>query len=183
MPRDHQALQKTFIKKKQTVGESDRAASFTSGAAAPPKAAANIVLCGVPGSGRDAVAAALADTLGLRLAEVTGTTPQAALEAFAAGGHVLTVGPEALDSAAVEAALPGLGVVFSMMADARLLQSRLDLEEEESRRLAEAAAAAEPRFLALGGVPLNAAWSVADTVAQAVELYEYRHGSRAQTQG
>jgi hypothetical protein len=162
-----------FIKKKHEVQDEDKAATFKAGCG-PESKPRNVVLCGLEGSGREALAQEVAGRFGMEVVHPDPTGGADDLARLAEPeGRVLVVGAAHLEAPEAVYRIPGLGRVFFLMADVPFLAESLQLPEGEPReKLAAAFPDLEMRFHALGGFPLSAYRPVEENAAQIVEVLE-----------
>lgn len=160
-----------FIKKKYEVEDEDKACTFKSGSG-PMRKPRNVVLCGLQGSGRGALAENVAACHDLEVVRPVATAE--ALEALGQEtGRLVILGPEHMDVPDAMTLIPRMGYVFFLMADVPfVIEARKIAEEEERERLAAVFPDLEMRFHALGGLPLSAYRSLEENAAQIAEVLE-----------
>lgn len=141
-----------FIRKEHHVEEPDKVRVH--GAAQRPELPDSGILyiIGLPGSGKSALAARLAEALGARAAELPLEGAITALDALLAEGPAVVAVPhKLLTEPALRQRLRATGRVLYLMADAGTLAARLAAdpgEQEQLRqRLARQLAAYEPWFM------------------------------------
>lgn len=159
-----------FIKKKHEVSEEDKSRTFRP-ATGPARKPRNVVLCGLEGSGRMALAREVASRLDLDI-----VMPEKDAEDFAGlaegEGRLVVVGPEYLAEPEYVARIPRMGHVFFLMADVPFLVQSRRLTDDERERLAGEFPELEMRFHALGGFPLSSYRPIEENAAQIAEVLE-----------
>lgn len=146
----------SFIMEKAEVAEAEKRKTFGKGErredfAAMWNATGTVLLAGLPGSGRRAVAGLLAERLGL---PVRDARDESSLQSAMAGGPSVVVVDDALfDDDSSVAAIGSAGKVFYFMAHAGVLARRIarrtgkDDEEAVRQDVAARLGQVEPRFM------------------------------------
>ncbi|TVM36673.1 hypothetical protein [Oceanidesulfovibrio marinus] len=159
-----------FIKKKQEVQEEGKVRTFKRGSA-PAGKPRNVILCGLEGSGRTALANETARLLDMQVAAPDAADGVSALAPFAeSGGHIVIIGPGHLQDSDSAALIPRLGHVFFLMADVPFLIEAQGIPEGEQESFAAAFPELEMRFHSLGGLPLSAYRPVEENAEQVEEV-------------
>lgn len=133
----------------------------------------NVVLVGLPGSGKAELASLVADRLDLPV-EVP-ETPEEALKVLAGRKQVIVLSDEIVEDREVQPQIHGSGKVFYLMADTNTLSARLaeggDEQEREQvwRELSMRLSVMEPVFYSVLHFILQAARSPASLVDDALE--------------
>jgi shikimate kinase len=173
---------KYLINEEYDVKDAGAAKGFARGErredyADPWRETGNVVLIGLPGSGR----AELARLLAARTDKPVLTPPDAkgAAEVLQARGAIIVLEDSLVDDPAVQPLIHGAGKVFYLMADTRLLSGRvagregLEDTEELWRRLSARLAQVEPTFYGVLHFILQGAQSPEELVDDALEKIGY----------
>lgn len=164
-----------FIRREQHVDDPDKVRVHGGRAARPDLPDTGVLLLiGLPGSGKTAVAARLAGELHARAAELPLEGAREALEALLAEGPaVIAVPHKLLTDAALRERLRAAGRVIYLMADAGALAARATADPQERevlrQRLARQLAAYEPWFMQTLHLLVPAGGPLDEVAAQALE--------------
>ncbi|WP_147821981.1 hypothetical protein [Salidesulfovibrio onnuriiensis] len=145
-----------FIKEKAEVAEADKCRTFGKGErredfAAMWNATGTLLLAGLPGSGRRALAGILSERLGLPVRDVL--DGNSLRDALAGGPSVVVLDDALFDDEASVVAIGGAGKVFYLMADAGVLARRIARQagredvETIQQGVAARLEAVEPHFM------------------------------------
>lgn len=175
-------MSKYLINEKYDVEDAGAAKGFVRGErredyADPWRETGNVVLIGLPGSGR----AELARLLSGRTDKPVLAPPdaRAAAEALRGRGAIIALEDGLVDDPEVQPLIHGAGKVFYLMADTRLLSGRvaerdgLGDAEELWRRLSARLAEVEPTFYGVLHFILQGAQSPEELVDDALEKIGY----------
>jgi len=121
-------MTKKFISEQYDVEEADAERSFGKGEKREDYADAwqdtgNVILVGLAGSGKAALSGLLSKRTGLDV--LAPANSGEAVEALGVNGRIVVLGDELVEDAAVQSVVHGAGKVFYLMADSRILSSRL----------------------------------------------------------
>ncbi|WP_338670083.1 hypothetical protein [Pseudodesulfovibrio methanolicus] len=178
-------MAKYLINEEYDVQEAGAAKTFGKGErrrdyADPWRETGNVVLIGLPGSGRAELARLLADRMGKPV--LIPSEAQAAAEALQGLGAIIVLDDRLVDDPGVQPLIHGAGKVFYLMADTRLLSDRVagrgGVEGEEAaedlwRQLSARLAEVEPVFYGVLHFILQGAQSPEDLVGDALEKIGY----------
>lgn len=142
-------MTKYFINEQYSVEESEARKGFSSGDKREDYADAwkdtgNVVLIGLPGAGKAALAGLISERSGMQI--LTPGDAETAKGALGAQGQVIVLTDDLVEDSEVQSLIHGSGKVFYLMADSRVLADRMaeresvpstdDLWREMSARLA-----------------------------------------------
>jgi shikimate kinase len=164
-----------FIREKQQVAEPDKTRVHGGRAARPDLPDTGLIhIIGLHGSGKTAVAARMAEQLGVRAAELPLEGAREALEALTASGPaVIAVPHKLLTDATLRQRLRETGRVLYLMADAGAIAARLaagpEDREAQRQKAARQLAAFEPWFMQTLHLLVPASGPLDEVAAEALE--------------
>jgi hypothetical protein len=175
-------MAKYLINEAYEVEESGAAKGFARGErrgdyADPWRETGNVILIGLPGSGRAELAGLLAERTGQPA--LAPRDAGAAVEALKGRGAIVVLEDRLVDHPEVRPLIHGAGKVFYLMADTRLLSGRvagrdgLADADETWRRLSARLAEVEPVFYGVLHFILQGAQSPEELVDDALEKIGY----------
>lgn len=171
-------MTKYLINEEYKVDEPDASRTFEKGERREDFADAwqdtgNVILVGLAGSGKTALAALLAERTGLET--VTPDTAEDALNMLDEKGRILVLDDALVENADVQPKIHGAGKVFYLMADTRTMAARVagDASEEEIEELWRSMSARlgvmEPVFYSILHFIIQGALSPDELVDDALE--------------
>ena len=137
----------------------------------------NVVLVGLPGSGKAELAGLLAERTGAPV--LTPVTGSEAVEGLDASGAVIVLADELVEDPDVQPLIHGAGKVFYLMADSNTLSARVaerdGVEDRESlwRDMSARLATMEPLFYGALHFILQAGGTMEEMVEDAMEKISY----------
>ena len=175
-------MAKYLINEEYAVEEAGAAKGFARGErredyADPWRETGNVVLIGLPGSGRAELARLLAGRTDKPV--LTPQDAQGATEALQGQGAIIVLRDDLVDAAEVQPLIHGAGKVFYLMADTRLLSGRVAEREGTAdaeatwRKLSARLAEVEPTFYGVLHFILQGAQSPKELVDDALEKIGY----------
>ena len=140
-------------------------------------AAGNVILLGLPGSGRAELARLIAERTGQPV--LTPEDARAAAEALRGTGAIIVLADRLVDDPEVQPLIHGAGKAFYLLADTRLLSERvagrdgIDDRETLWRQLSARLVEVEPTFYGVLHFILQGAQSPEELVGDALEKIGY----------
>jgi len=141
------------------------------------KETGKVVLIGLDGSGKRALAQLLADKTGLPV--ISPADGDQAVEVMGGSGAIITLDDQVVEAEAVQSGLHGSGKVFYLMADSNTLSAKvaerdgIEDREELWRSLSARLALMEPIFYSGLHFILQAAGSAEEMLPDALEKINY----------
>ncbi|WP_319583833.1 hypothetical protein [uncultured Pseudodesulfovibrio sp.] len=175
-------MAKYLINEEYDVEDAGAAKGFVRGErredyADPWRETGNVILIGLPGSGRARLAELLAERTGKPT--LAPTDGQSTVEALQGSGAIVVLEDKLVDHPEVQPLIHGAGKVFYLMADTRLLSGRvaeregLDEVDDLWRELSARLAMVEPTFYGVLHFILQATQSPEELVDDALEKIGY----------
>jgi len=175
-------MTKYFINEQYDVQDADASKSFGKGEKREDYADAwqdtgNVVLVGLAGSGKKALADLLGERTGLDVVIPKDAT--GAVQALGAGPHIIVLDDALVEVAEVQSLIHGSGKVFYLMVDSRVLSERVadrdDVEDRDTlwREMSARLAVMEPVFYSVLHFIMQGIQSPEELMSDAMEKIGY----------